>query len=222
MDLYLKSLIIPKTQQNRFRQSNNNDGEYDAGDDISDDNGENDENTNLCECYNTWRRASNDGDDDDELHDTHTGTSTKKHKSFHHGQNNGGTDSGCDSDCPENISELCKKFDENLSEQDVSLYITTHNKNKNTNRQQAIMPNFLYISLNLILLLKRHKKKIIHSNTIQYIHIISFIETNNHFNKFVDFLIHFIKKKQILHISHFNHFVGGNKFKYCFANKFKN
>lgn len=110
-----KSLIIINLL---FRQSNNNDGEYDAGDDISDDNGENDENSSLCECYNTWRRASNDGDDDDELHEN-TGTSTKKHKSFHNGQNNG-TDSGCDSDCPENISELCKKFDENLSEQDVS------------------------------------------------------------------------------------------------------
>lgn len=45
----------------------------------------------------------------------------KKHKNFHNGNgHNNGTDSGCDSDCPENISELCKKFDENLSEQDVS------------------------------------------------------------------------------------------------------
>lgn len=106
--------------QSRFRQSNNNDGEYDASDDISDDNGENDENSSLCECYNTWRRASNDGDDDEELHES-TGSTAKKHNSFQNGPNNG-TDSGCDSDCPENISELCKKFDENLSEQDVSQY----------------------------------------------------------------------------------------------------
>lgn len=105
-----------------FRQSNNNDNndvEYDAGDDISDDNGENDENTSLCECYNTWRRACNEIDDDDELHENTT-TSTKKHKNVGHSGQNNGTDSGCDSDCPENISELCKKFDENLSEQDVS------------------------------------------------------------------------------------------------------
>lgn len=31
-------------------------------------------------------------------------------------------DSGCDSDCPENITELCKKFDENLTEEDVGLF----------------------------------------------------------------------------------------------------
>lgn len=32
-------------------------------------------------------------------------------------------DSGCDSDCPENITELCKKFDENLTEEDVGLFL---------------------------------------------------------------------------------------------------
>lgn len=38
----------------------------------------------------------------------------------------GPSDSGCDSDCPEshNITELCKKFDENLSE-DVGLLLNT-------------------------------------------------------------------------------------------------
>lgn len=121
-------LII--TKKTHTRQNDNNDIEYDAGDDISDDNGENDENANLCECYNTWRRASNDGDDDDEFLDENVaaGVSAKKQKNSHNrnsSNNNGGqrqnaTDSGCDSDCPENISELCKKFDENLSEQDVS------------------------------------------------------------------------------------------------------
>lgn len=117
---YSLIIPIPPILSVTFRQSNNNDGEYDAGDDISDDNGENDENASLCECYNTWRRASNDRDDDDELLDN-TDTSTKKHKHFDNsGHNSNGTDSGCDSDCPENISELCKKFEENLSEQDVS------------------------------------------------------------------------------------------------------
>lgn len=32
-------------------------------------------------------------------------------------------DSGCDSDCPENISELCKKFDENFIKQDVNILL---------------------------------------------------------------------------------------------------
>lgn len=116
---------------NRFRQNDNTDIEYDAGDDISDDNGENDENASLCECYNTWRRASNDGDDDDELLEGNVAAKKQKNRANHHhhhhnssnSNNNGGTDSGCDSDCPENITELCKKFDENLSEQDVSFCI---------------------------------------------------------------------------------------------------
>lgn len=146
MDCILNPLIIPKT--NRFRQSNNNDGEYDAGDDISDDNGENDDNTNLCECYNTWRRASNDGDDDDEVHEHHTGTSsTKKHKSFHSGQNNG-TDSGCDSDCPENISELCKKFDENLSEQDVS-FLSPYMDNRIKKKKKISLSSYIFLYLSV-------------------------------------------------------------------------
>lgn len=57
---------------------------------------EEDDSNSQCECYNTWRRSSSDSNESI--------------------QNN---DSGCDSDCPENITELCKKFDENLSEQDV-------------------------------------------------------------------------------------------------------
>lgn len=63
---------------------------------FNDDDGEEDDNNSLCDCYNTWRRSSSDSNESI--------------------QNN---DSGCDSDCPENITELCKKFDENLSEQDV-------------------------------------------------------------------------------------------------------
>lgn len=60
---------------------------------------EDDEGENIgCECHNNWRRISSDSNDT---------------------QN----DSGCDSDCPENISELCKKFNENLSEQDVIIFI---------------------------------------------------------------------------------------------------
>lgn len=80
---------------------------------------DNDEKNNLCECY-TWHRASNNIEDDDEQHENATGSTMQKQTNFQNVQQSNGTDSGCDSDCPENISELCKKFDENLSEQDVS------------------------------------------------------------------------------------------------------
>lgn len=76
------------------------------------------EKSKMCECHaNTWRRASNDGDDDDEPMENASGQ--RKQKNYSNVQKSG-SDSGCDSDCAENISELCKKFDENLSEQDVS------------------------------------------------------------------------------------------------------
>lgn len=74
------------------------------------------EKSRMCECHaNTWRRASNDGDDDDEPLENASGQRKQKNNVL-----KSGSDSGCDSDCAENISELCKKFDENLSEQDVS------------------------------------------------------------------------------------------------------
>lgn len=69
---------------------------HDKSQELNDDDGEADDNSSQCECYNTWRRSSSDSNESI--------------------QNN---DSGCDSDCPENITELCKKFDANLSEQDV-------------------------------------------------------------------------------------------------------
>lgn len=62
-----------------------------------------DNNDSSCDCNDIWRRSSSD--------------------SIESIQN----DSGCDSDCRENITELCKKFDENLSEQDVCIvYLNTH------------------------------------------------------------------------------------------------
>lgn len=68
--------------------------------DDEDEDDDDDEKASLCECSNTWQRTSNDSDSNE---------STL----------NNSTDSGCDSDCPENISELCKQFDEHLSEQEV-------------------------------------------------------------------------------------------------------
>ncbi len=56
-----------------------------------------DDDDSSCDCNDVWRRSSSD--------------------SIESIQN----DSGCDSDCRENITELCKKFDENLSEQDVCI-----------------------------------------------------------------------------------------------------
>lgn len=78
-------------------------GDCDEDDDAVDDDNDNmdaddDDETvadNLCDCNTRWRRSSSDSND------------------------NVQNDSGCDSDCPENITQLCKKFDKNLSKQNV-------------------------------------------------------------------------------------------------------
>lgn len=67
--------------------------------DLDDEDDGDDDNDSSCDCNDIWRRSSSD--------------------SIESIQN----DSGCDSDCRENITELCKKFDENLSEQDVCICI---------------------------------------------------------------------------------------------------
>lgn len=64
------------------------------------------DNDSSCDCNDVCRRSSSD--------------------SIESIQN----DSGCDSDCRENITELCKKFDENLSEQDVCITL-----NRSTNEK---------------------------------------------------------------------------------------
>lgn len=81
---------------------------HEKSQEFNEDDAEEEDSNSQCECYNTWRRSSSDSNESI--------------------QNN---DSGCDSDCPENITELCKKFDENLSEQDViicwiTLFTHTH------------------------------------------------------------------------------------------------
>lgn len=66
--------------------------------DLDDDEEEDDDDKDSsCECSDILRRSSFDSIDSVQ------------------------NDSGCDSDCRENITELCKKFDENLSEQDVRM-----------------------------------------------------------------------------------------------------
>lgn len=62
-----------------------------------DDDDDEDDNDSSCDCSEIWRRSSSDSNESIQ------------------------NDSGCDSDCRENITELCKKFDENLSEQDVCM-----------------------------------------------------------------------------------------------------
>lgn len=74
----------------------------DDGDDEEED--EDDDVDSSCECGNklSWRRVSSDSNDSCISHQ-HTDSSS------------------CDSDCLENISDLCKKFNENLSENDVNI-----------------------------------------------------------------------------------------------------
>lgn len=73
-----------------------------------------DDNDKSCECGDVLRRSSSD--------------------SIESVQN----DSGCDSDCRENITELCKKFDENLSEQDVCMS-SKSKKKKQTNKTFSLL-----------------------------------------------------------------------------------
>lgn len=74
----------------------------DDGDDEQDD--EDEDVDSSCECGNklSWRRVSSDSND----------------SCLSHQHNDS---SSCDSDCLENISDLCKKFNENLSENDVNM-----------------------------------------------------------------------------------------------------
>lgn len=58
---------------------------------------EDEDEDSSCDCSDIWRRSSSDSNESIQ------------------------NDSGCDSDCRENISELCKKFEENLSEEDVCI-----------------------------------------------------------------------------------------------------
>lgn len=78
------------------------------------------------ECHKrSWRHIDHDADDEECIEKSSTSSLNGSQRNFiklEVSQNNAGNDSG-DSDCPENISELCKKFDQNLSEQDVSLSI---------------------------------------------------------------------------------------------------
>lgn len=74
----------------------------DDGDDEQED--EDEDVDSSCECGNklSWRRVSSDSND----------------SCLSHQHNDS---SSCDSDCLENISDLCKKFNENLSENDVNM-----------------------------------------------------------------------------------------------------
>lgn len=83
------------------------------------------------ECHKrSWRHTDHDADDEEYIEKSTTSVLNGSQRNVSKlsiaalevAQNSAGNDSG-DSDCPENISELCKKFDQNLSEQDVSLSI---------------------------------------------------------------------------------------------------
>lgn len=83
------------------------------------------------ECHKrSWRHIDHDADDEEciekssasSLNGSQRNSSKSPITALEVERNSAGNDSG-DSDCPENISELCKKFDQNLSEQDVSLSI---------------------------------------------------------------------------------------------------
>lgn len=91
------------------------------------------------ECHKrSWRHIDHDADDEECIEKSSTSSLNGSQRNasklpitaLEVAQNNTGNDSG-DSDCPENISELCKKFDQNLSEQDVSLSIFVSLKKKN-------------------------------------------------------------------------------------------
>lgn len=70
----------------------------------------------LATAENGKKRTSEQDTDDDSMSECehHRRNSSD---SSEYGQN----DSGCDSDCPDNINELCKNFNEKLSEEDVGL-----------------------------------------------------------------------------------------------------
>lgn len=96
---------------------------------------ENNTNNHLSNISNNQEEmhVEDDGDyDDDDDDDELDNSSCECHHHHHHHQHNCRrissdssdslqNDSGCDSDCPENISELCKKFDENFIKQDVNM-----------------------------------------------------------------------------------------------------
>lgn len=83
------------TAEQKSQSIHSNDIDDDVNDDLDDDDDE-----QLCKCYHQCasRRARSDSNESINTND-----------------------SGCDSDCPENITELCKNFDEKLSEQDVNI-----------------------------------------------------------------------------------------------------
>lgn len=91
--------------------------------DIDEDDDEDDDKSSMCECYRKASLASSASLATDTPMNSSSWRRTSKDSDSNESILNNSTDSGCDSDCPENISELCKQFDEHLSEQEVNVCI---------------------------------------------------------------------------------------------------